>query len=289
MRYFCVVTSNTDTMKILVIGASGLLAGPVILQLDKAGFQLRLFSRTVKPSMFVNEYEIVNGDLFQPADLEKAMDGCDAIHITVSADDESKSTGLIVQMARQKGIRLISFISGATVCEENRWFDFTDKKFRAEQLLIGSGIPYLIFRPTWFFESLGLMVRNGKAMIPGEQPHPYHFVSAEDLGRMVAKAYSDGEKWNATYYVYGPEKYLMKDLLEKYCQALHPEIRKVSVTPIFVLRWMGILSGKPMLKYVASLFSYFQKVEEPVIPDGELRLLGEPELSFEKWVELNKK
>ena len=56
-----------EKMKILVIGASGMLAGPAIRKLDEAGFELRLFSRTVKPSMFINDYEIMQGDLFRPA------------------------------------------------------------------------------------------------------------------------------------------------------------------------------------------------------------------------------
>jgi len=271
-------------MKILVIGASGLLAGPVIRKLDEAGLELRLFSRTVRPEMFVNDYEIFNGDLFQPADLEKAVEGCDAIHISVAGTDELKSTEAIVSMAERKGISLISLVSGATVCEENRWFDFTDKKFRAEQTVIGSGIPYLIFRPTWFYESLGLMVRNGKAMILGDQPHPYHFVAAEDFGQMVANAYSDPDKQNGTYYVYGPEKYLMKELMEQYCRALHPEIRKVSVTPIPVLRIIAALTGNKMLKYAVNLYAYFQKVEEPEKSDAELSLLGRPGTTFQQWI-----
>ncbi|MGW8316000.1 MAG: SDR family oxidoreductase [Bacteroidales bacterium] len=273
-------------MKILVIGASGLLAAPVIRQLDSAGFDLRLFSRSVNRSMFVNEYEIVNGDLFLPGDLEKAVDGCDAVHITVSGVDEFKAAETIVTMAKKKEIQLVSLVSGATVKEENRWFEFTDKKFRAEQLLMNSGIPYLIFRPTWFFESLGLMVRDGKAMVLGRQPHPYHFVAADDFGKMVARACSDQEKWNGVYYVYGPERFLMKDLLEKYCRALHPEIKKVSETPLFVLKMIAGLTGNRMLKYATSLYAYFQKVEEPVIPERELRVLGEPELKFEQWLEL---
>lgn len=275
-------------MKILIIGASGLLAGPVIRQLDSAGFQLRLFSRTVKSAMFVNEYETVNGDLFHPVDLEKAMAGCDAVHITVSGVDDFRATGVIVAMARKKEIQLISLVSGATVKEENRWFKFTDRKFRAEQLLMQSGIPYLIFRPTWFFESLQLMVRNGKAMVLGKQPHRYHFVAADDFGKMVARACSDQRKWNGAYYVYGPEKYQMKDLLERYCRALHPEITKVSETPIFVLKIIAALTGNRMLKFATSLYAYFQKVEEPVIPEGELRRLGDPEINFERWVGLQK-
>lgn len=275
-------------MKILVIGASGLLAGPVIRQLDSAGFQLRLFSRSVRSSMFVDEYDIVNGDLFRTADLDQAMEGCDAVHITVSRIDEFKATEAIVAMARQRDIQLISMVSGATVREENRWFEFTDKKYRSEQLLMSCGIPYLIFRPTWFFESLQLMVRNGKAMVLGKQTHPYHFVAADDFGKMVAAAYGDHKKWNGVYYVYGPEQYLMKDLLEKYCRAMHPGIKRVSETPIFILKLIATLTRNRMLKYAASLYAYFQKVEEPLIPESELQLLGKPELDFEHWIELQK-
>ena len=39
-------------MKILVIGARGMLAKPAIKQLDNHGCKLRLFSRTVNNSMF---------------------------------------------------------------------------------------------------------------------------------------------------------------------------------------------------------------------------------------------
>ena len=83
-------------MKILVIGASGMLAVPVIKELDKKGFELRLFSRNVSPSMFINEYDIVQGDLFNYDDLEKAMNGCDAVHISISTSNDVEATGLIL-------------------------------------------------------------------------------------------------------------------------------------------------------------------------------------------------
>jgi uncharacterized protein YbjT (DUF2867 family) len=80
-----------EKMKILVIGASGLLAGPVIRKLDEKGYDLRLFSRSVKPSMFVNDYDIAQGDVFNPADLEKAVSGCDAVHISLASADDVKA------------------------------------------------------------------------------------------------------------------------------------------------------------------------------------------------------
>ncbi|QGY47481.1 NAD(P)H-binding protein [Maribellus comscasis] len=271
-------------MKISVIGASGMLAKPVIQQLEEKGFQLRLFSRTVNPSMFINDYDIIQGDIFNPADLHKAVNGCDAIHISISKLDEKKAAGLIVNVAKEKGIQLISMVSGCTVSEENRWFKFIDNKFHAEELIKNSGIPWIIFRPTWFFESLDLMIRNGKATMIGEQPHPYHWVAADDFARMVAEAYSKKQAQNRVFSVYGPETYLMKDILEKYCQNNYPEIKKVSVAPIPLLKVIAGLTGNKELKEACKLFAYFQKVKEPEIPSETNEILGQAELNFENWL-----
>ena len=270
-------------MKILILGGSGLLAGPVAYQLDKAGFGLRLFSRSVKADMFSKDFELMQGDLFNPADLEKACETCDAVHISVSGVDDEKAMEAILDTAGKAGIKKISLVSGATVAEENRWFSFTDKKYRAEQMLIQSGIPYYIFRPTWFFESLGMLVRNGKATILGHQVHPYHWVSADDLGSMVATAYATPGAENGIYYVYGPERADMRNMLERYCARFHPEISKISEAPIPLLRFIAFISGKKGLRFATSLFSYFEKVPEPEIPEKELAKLGRPATDFDTW------
>ena len=272
-------------MKILVIGASGMLAGPVIQKLDEAGYELKLFSRSVKPSMFINEYEIVQGDLYNPADLEKAVQGCHAIHITISNTDDVSATEAILKTAKEKHIKQISMVSGCTVAEENRWFSFIDKKFRAEKLIMQSGIPYYIFRPTWFFESLDMMVRNGKAAIPGMQKGLYHWVAAEDFGRMVANAFLTKQNESGIFYIYGPETFTMKDLLKKYCKVLYPQIEKISETPIPVLKIIAFLSRNRQLKFASSLFSYFEKVKEPQVSDSNLNVLGRASIDFQSWIE----
>jgi uncharacterized protein YbjT (DUF2867 family) len=273
-------------MKILVIGASGMLAKPVIEHLDSKGFELRLFSRTVNPSMFVNDYDIVQGDVFNPDDLNKAVDGCDAIHISLSKLDEKKATEAILKVAMGNGIQLISLVSGCTVSEENRWFQFIDNKFQAEQMIMNSGIPYMIFRPTWFFESLEWMVRDGKAIMLGNQPNPYHWIAADDFARLVADAFLKPEAKNKTFYLYGPELFLMKELLEKYCKAFYPEIKKVSVIPIPILKLIALFTRNHELKEAAKLFAYFQKVKEPQISSEANDLPGKPKINFEKWLEL---
>ncbi|NJO89053.1 MAG: SDR family oxidoreductase [Chloroflexia bacterium] len=58
-------------MKVLIIGATGMLAKPVIEQFDKKGFELRLFSRSIEISAFSAKHEIIQGDVFNPNDLAK--------------------------------------------------------------------------------------------------------------------------------------------------------------------------------------------------------------------------
>jgi len=271
-------------MKILVIGASGLLAKPVISQFNKEGYQLRLFSRSVNQSMFDKEFEMIQGDVFNLNDLNKAMTGCDAVHLSISTANEALAAKIVTDSAVQKGIKLISTISGCTVSEENRWFQMIENKYQAEQTIINSGIPYMIFRPTWFFESLDLMIKDGKAMLLGKQPNPSHWVAADDLARMVAIAYGKPEAKNKIFFIFGPEQHLMKDLLEKYCKLRYPEIKKVSSVPIWMMKMIGLLTGNKQLKGVTSLFAYFEKVNELGNPDETNSLLGKPIITFENWV-----
>jgi len=272
-------------MKILIIGASGLLAKPVIKQMNKNGFDLRLFSRSVNESMFYNEYEIHQGDVFNITDLEKAITGCNAIHISIAKVNEADAVNAILEIAKRQEIKLISYVSGCTVSEENRWFPMIDNKFRAEQSIIESGISYFIFRPTWFFESLPLMVRNNKATVIGKQLNPYRWIAADDFARMVCNAYLNSEAKNKIFYVFGKEKFLMKELLSEYCKVYHPEIKKVSTAPIGLLKFLSFVAGIKELKKVTQLFSYFEKVKEPEVFNEADNLLGKPEITIQRWLE----
>ncbi len=263
-----------------------MLAKPVIRQLDKEGFQLRLFSRTVNPSMFYNDYDIMQGDVLNTQDLEKATDGCDAVHISLSKVNEAKAVQEIVTVCRKNGIKLISMVSGCTVSEENRWFWMIDNKYQAEQAIIKSGIPYVIFRPSWFFESLDLMIRNGKAMMLGKQPVPYHWVAADDYARMVGEACLKPEAKNNIYYVLGPKPYLMKDLLEKYCNVCYPEISKVTSAPLGLMKCLAAITRNKELKSACELFAYFEKTKEPELSGETDSVPGKPEITFEKWLEM---
>lgn len=271
-------------MKILIIGATGLLARPVFEQFEKDGHAVRLFSRSIKQVDHLKKYDSVQGDVFDKEALRQAMNGCDAVHITLSKVDEAKAVNVIAQEAKNHSVKLISYVSGASVREENRWFPMIDAKYRAERIIIESGISYFIFRPGWFFESLQLFVRNNKASIIGKQPHPSRWIAAGDFGRMVANAFKSKETHNSIFFTLGKDNYLMKELLEEYCRQLHPEIKKVSSIPTGMLKFIGRISANQELVRVASMFRYFEKVHIDADTTKTYHLLGEPQLDFQQWM-----
>ena len=109
--------------KILVLGATGLLGKPVVRQLVADGFQVRVLARDVEKArpMFAETVEVVPGDVIDLASLENAMTGCDAVHISVGGEVDQLSAENVVALAPRLGIERITYISGATVAEQNRW------------------------------------------------------------------------------------------------------------------------------------------------------------------------
>jgi uncharacterized protein YbjT (DUF2867 family) len=273
---------KSASVKILILGATGTLGAPVAEQLNLKGFELRLFSRNIGPG--AGPGEAFRGDAGDPVQLRKAMDGCGAVHVSVAGAEEAKVMESVVSAAGESRVELISYVSGCTVSEENRWFPLTDQKFRAEQALIQSGIPYMIFRPTWFFETLSRMVRNGKATVIGKQPHSWSWLAATDFGRMIATAYGLEEARNRIFFAYGPEKLTMNQAMEQYVKARHPEIKKVSNVPVGMMKLVALLSGKRMLKAAISLFAYFEKVTEPGGGEETDLLLGKATTNLMTWL-----
>lgn len=60
--------------------------------------------------MFVNDYDIMQGDVFNPADLEKAGSGCEAVHLSLASADDVKAVSNITGVAKMNGVRRISLV-----------------------------------------------------------------------------------------------------------------------------------------------------------------------------------
>jgi uncharacterized protein YbjT (DUF2867 family) len=279
--------------KILVLGGTGLLGGPVVRRLLADGFKVRLLARDPEKAHAAFDdasaeaagFEIAAGDVTDRGSLERAMEGCDGVHISVGGPVDQLSAENVAALAPKLGLEQITYISGATVAEKNRWFPMVAQKLEAEKAIRACGVAYTFFCPTWPMEQLVRFARGGKPSLLGKQPLPVHFFAAQDLARMVSKAYQLEAAQNKRFFVYGPEAMTMKTALERYCAVFHPEVEKVGSMPLWLARLLGTLTGNEMLKFASGLMSYFDKAAETGDPTEANQILGAPATTLDDWME----
>jgi uncharacterized protein YbjT (DUF2867 family) len=272
---------------ILVMGGTGTLGAPVSRILKASGFEVRVMTRDLQKArqIFGDTVDLFVGDPTDTDCLEKALEGCSGVHISLPPEVEQQVAESAANLAPRRGVERFTYISGATVAQQNRWFPMVNGKFLAEQAIRESGIPYTIFCPTWVMEILPRFVNQGRAAIFGKQPCPYHWVAAEDLARMVASAYELPEARNKRLWIHGPEAIRMQEALQRYCLKFHPEIKQVSSMPFWLVNLLAAFTHNQELKGVGAMMSYFEKVGEMGDPAEANDLLGAPGITLDKWLE----
>ncbi len=276
-------------MKVLLIGGTGMLGEPVARQMQKDGYAVRVMSRSPKRARerFGEGFEVCGGDVDDADALKAALEGCDGVHINLSdTPDDPRRVGRgaanVVEAAAATGLTRLSFLSGASVFEENRWYVGTDAKFQAEAAIRASGVPYSIFNATWFMESLPNFAQGDRGVVIGDQPHPIHWVAAADYARMVSKAYALPEAENKSFFIYGPEAYTMRKAIEIYCAIVKPGA-PVTKIPFWMAWLISRLSEREALRGALPFLRYTSKVSEGGDPSEANDLLGAPTITLEAW------
>jgi uncharacterized protein YbjT (DUF2867 family) len=271
--------------RVLVLGGTGLLGAPVARRLQADGFGVRLLARDPgKAGEMFERVEIVPGDVGDIASLERAMEGCTGVHVSVGGPVDQISAENVAALAPRLGVARITYVSGSTVSEENGWFPMTAQKLAAEKAIRACGVAYTIFCPTWPMEQLPRFARGGQPLLIGDQPTPYPWFAADDMARMVSAAYQTEAAANKRLFVHGPEVITTLEALERYCRAFHPEVESVPVMPIEAAMTSAESTGNQMLGFFAGLMAYFEKVGEPGDPTEANQLLGAPATTLEAWI-----
>jgi uncharacterized protein YbjT (DUF2867 family) len=276
-------------MRILILGATGTLGRPVVEGLAAAGHGVRALARNVEKAqrMFGPEVEVVEGDSTDRSRIHEALDECDAVHVSLPTESELVAVSHIVQLAggtSAQGLARISYVSGTSIREENRWFEVVDVKMRAEEVLRRSGVPHTVFCPTWVMEVLPNFVRPERAVvIEGRNPPGFHFFAAGDFGRMVANSYQDDRVIGKRLFIHGPESVTLPEAVRRFHEARFPKVRLMRMKP-WQAKLLAALTRNRSLGAVARLIAYFDRTEEHGDPTEANQLLGAPSTTLDQWI-----
>ena len=197
---------------ILVVGASGQLGTLVVQQLRKQGRPVRALVRSGRGVDALTGAELVHGDLREPAGLDAALDGVDAVVATAnavaptrrgdSAAALARGYAGLVDRAAAGGVRRF-VLASVQPSELDETVPDLRLKRMVERRLAGSGLSHLSVRLAPFTEVWLAMVGSSipdRGEINSTLRRPYPFLarfrratgrSIEDRGRLVAPGPAD--------------------------------------------------------------------------------------------------
>ena len=187
---------------ILVTGATGRQGGAVIRHMLPGGWKLRALTRS--PNGYAagllsgQGVEIVQGDLEDPAALERAARGAYGIfsvqdYWVAGFRREVQQGKNLADIAKKTGVAhfVYSSVGGA---ERNSGIAPWETKWEIEKHIRQLGLPATIFRPAGFLEiyhmlelELGLLI--GRLLDPVRHDKPYQSIATDDIGAFVALAF----------------------------------------------------------------------------------------------------
>jgi uncharacterized protein YbjT (DUF2867 family) len=278
---------------ILVLGATGSVGEPVARRLLADGFAVRLFTRDVERARarFGPEYEYEAGDVGDRAALERALEGCYGVHVSLSGGSdpativrvELDGTTAVAELAARHGLERLTYVSGYLAQERfAAGHHESAVKLQSERAIARSGVPFTIFKPTYFMETLERHVQGRRAVAIGRRQPPLHMVAGDDFGRMVARAFRSPEAAGRELFVHGPEAVTISDALRRYCSVLEPGVGVVTVPlPVMAVADRLFMGGR--LRRTIELLRLMQRVGEVGDPAEADRLLGAPTTTLARW------
>lgn len=263
---------------IAFIGATGLLGAPVARALAGAGFDVTALVRdpTVAQSKQLTNVRLLPGNMNNPVDLKKLLRGQDAVYLSLSVKQTEKEhewhterEGLVslLAVAREAGIKRVFYLSAIVIRYEGMngfsWWVF-QLKHDAVKAIKGSGIPYTIFYPSTFMETLTSQYKQGnRILLSGTSNHPQHFIAAADYARQVVNAFMSNATDNKEYVVQGPEALTTDQAVMEFIEHYPKGKLTVSRAPFGLIRFLGTFSQKLDYGYhiIDALNNYPEKFE----------------------------
>ena len=240
---------------ILVTGGTGFIGPKVVHALRARDLPVRALVRDRAKGRQLEAWgaELAAGDITRPETLGAAVEGCETVVHLVSIrtgkrqDFEAISRGArdLVEEARAAGVGRFVHMSASGVGEETK--DLTPyyrTKWEMEQAVTGSGIPFVIFRPTFAFGRDGgvlpTFIRQARWLpatpVVGSGEGRVQPIWVEDIGAFFAEAAQRDDVSGRVFELGGPDVVSFTELFERIRRVLGVRRRPMLHVPIPVVR-----------------------------------------------------
>lgn len=272
-------------MKIFVAGGTGFVGGHLVRALLSGGHSVRLFVHRRSESS--GEVEQVEGDITMPGSFEPSLDGCDAVVNLVGIIREFPSRGITFEKLHvQATANLLAAAAGngikrylqmsALGTRPDAVSAYHRTKWRAEELVRGSGLEWTIFRPSMIFgpkdgfiNMLAAQLRLAPVMpVIGSGSYRMQPIHADDVARCFVLALALPGSIGQTYELCGRDRVSYEELLDMIAACMgRPRPLKPHIP-------LGLMK---------QLIPFMQKIPQFPITMDQLQMLLEENIGGDEW------
>jgi uncharacterized protein YbjT (DUF2867 family) len=284
----------SNQTKIAVIGATGMLGKPVTSELVNAGFQVTAVVRNLEQArkLLPPSVTLIKGDLKDPASIGAALRGQNALYLNLSVEQTEKESAFhtegeglrnAISAASMNGIRRISYLSSIVLRYPTDWWVFR-LKLQAVEAVKASGIPYTIFYPSIFMETIkGQYVIGNRFLIMGKALYPNWWIAAKDYGLQVASDFRNQNPGNREYVVQGPEPLLTDEAAEQFARFYKKGPVKIVKLPIGPFRLLRPVA--PRFRYGYEIINALNNYPERFEAQKTWDELGKPAITLREYAQ----
>jgi NAD(P)H dehydrogenase (quinone) len=243
--------------------------------------------------------EVVVGDLLEPADVYRVLNGCRRIYFGMSVSARYlEATVNMAVVAREVGVDALVNMSQMTVSQMSIQNTTPSPQQRqhwlGEQALAWSGLPVVTIRPTVFLDIFFLRFTGPTVRERGRIELPFGRgktspVAATDVARVVAAILAEpGPHLGRVYELTGPRSQDMDGVAREYSDALNREVTYHDVPPD---EWERELrrQGLPdhLTRHLLTMTELHRAGRYDRLADGVERVTGRPAMSVREFVSLH--
>ena len=233
--------------QIVITGASGFVARNLRKYLSEKNIKLISISRN-DFKQFKNELKIVSKNYDEKNLLPKIQNSDALIHLVGIGKQSIKTdydvvniefTKHIVNLSKKAKISKFVFTSGLGV-SPNTSSGYFISKYKAERLIVNSGLNYTIFRPSYiigkddlFTKYLKKQIKKGKIEIPGSGTYSIQPIYINDVVKIFLQSVLQIKFRNKIIDLVGPDYITFEQYVKLFYKGTKTSIKKINLEDVY--------------------------------------------------------
>jgi uncharacterized protein YbjT (DUF2867 family) len=273
-------------MNYLVTGATGDVGSKVVDRLLQRGDRPRVFVRDREKarSRFGDRVDVFVGDLADPASLNPALEGVDALFLVNTGPEIPARDEAAAKTAKAAGVKHLVKLSSMDVAQGlaiGAWHE------RGEAAIRASGMSFTFVQPTGFMSNLmawATSIRAEGIMRASTGDGRRAFIHSDDIAAVATRALTTREYDGASLPITGPESLSFAEVTTKIGAAIGRRLQFQSISDDEARR-LYAATGAPALETEAhvSLWRAIREGRLATVTDTVERILDRKPIALDQW------